>query len=269
MRTGLRLPAMVCSAIAVAMIVPGTAYAGGPPVPGSAAPVVPDGAGMYGVWTTPADPSGTDAIAWYLQTPVAPRGGLYDVIFYSNASSGQQFDCSRLAVQEGSLDTDHTFHLRGTVTGRAVRSCGGGAFAVRLSPVPAGLVARVVVPTSITASQDTYDALGVIAMAGRSDLHLRASALVVAQPGTSSPTSASTSAAPSSSSSGRTSTSTPTSTSATPSVPSVPSGVPLEAADHRVTDHFGAVGSTVLAGSVALGVLIAGAGISASSRRRR
>jgi len=229
----------------------------------------PDGSGLYGAWADPADQGRTTphaAITWYLQTPVAPRGGLYGVIFYSNVESGQHFECSGLAVQEGTVGRAG-FRLHATATRHAQLSCGDGAVAVRLAPVPTGLVARLVIPTTITSRQNGYGAHGVISMSGRSDIHLAAVPLVAR--GASTPpstTGASTSgSSPPTPSSGSSAPTASSSSSAATIV--VPTGSPVNAGRKPATDALGPVALTFLIVGVALAVLIIGAGFSLYRRR--
>ena len=266
---GVRPMVLACAGMAALLLTTSTAFAGGPVTPAAQGGVAADGSGMYGAWAPSADSTSHDAITWYLQSPSAPRGGLYGVIFYSNEASGEEFDCAGLSVQEGTLDGSRAFHARATVTHRARLACGRGAIAVRVPPVPEGLIARVAIPTSVTAAQNSYDALGVIAMSGRGDIHVRAPSLAVPSPSPSpSSTPLSSSAAPSTSTTppSVTSSSSPAVTSTSP-VAGVPTGVPLEARGARATAHLGVAGSTVLAVGVALGVLVVAAGLALLRRR--
>ena len=259
---------LACAGIAAMVAVPVAAYAGGAPSVGS-------GVGMYGAWAVTAQSTGADAITWFLQSPVAPVGGLYGLTFYSNEATGERFDCTRLAVQQGSLDASHAFQARAVITHRSAVRCGQGAISIRVPPVPAGLLDRVVIPTSITAAQASYAALGVITMSGRSDIHVHASSLTAPAASSSAPASSAGSSTSSASTSAPASSTaiSPSPATSSPALTSPvagdPTGRPLEAAGGHSAAHLGTVGSTVLALVVALAVLVVAAGLSLIRRRSR
>ena len=110
----------------------------------------------YGNWADRADQgknSPTDALTWYIDSPLAPKpGGYRTAVFTDSATAGQEFDCAKVQVQVGTFNAVGNFVEAGAYKGTVSKTCSAASLTVTTGAVPAGQALHVVIPTTITDS---------------------------------------------------------------------------------------------------------------------
>ncbi|MCW2496980.1 Ig-like domain-containing protein [Jatrophihabitans sp.] len=142
-----------------------------------------DEAITYGIWTNPYDQgrtSPTDALTWYLESPVAPAPyGSGTVRFLDTAGRGQHLDCTKVHVELGRLDRFHHFVFTETYRGTTQTTCSATTASVRIPSLRSGTVARLVIGSSIEAGAATpFTNSGQVSLDGGSAPTVRSTDLV-------------------------------------------------------------------------------------------
>ena len=107
----------------------------------------------YGHWVDLVDQGRTkptDALYWFIETPVAPAAGYTTATIADSAGAGQAFDCSKVYVHTGTVDAVGNFQSSGRYTGTVTKTCSASALSVTTGAIAAGTLLQVGVPVTIT-----------------------------------------------------------------------------------------------------------------------